>query len=79
MNRAGTTWAAGYASLNNDGRLLKFSSTGTRIWAQYLDPDGSTRTYFHGLCLWGSESLAVVGSTTNAETRTDLLVAKYVR
>jgi hypothetical protein len=79
VDRAGTTWAAGYTSLNNSGRLLKYDATGTRIWAQYLDVDGSTRNYFGGLCLWGSGSLAVVGSTTSDATRTDLLVAKYVR
>ena len=79
VDRAGTTWAAGYTSLNNSGRLLKYGPTGTRIWAQYLDVDGSTRNYFQGLCLWGTGSLAVVGSSTNGETRTDLLVARYVR
>ncbi len=79
VDRAGTTWAAGYTSLNNSGRLLKYGPTGTRIWAQYLNLDGSTRNYFQGLCLWGTGSLAVVGSSTNGETRTDLLVARYVR
>lgn len=47
--------------------------------AQYLALEGKTRTYFHGLCLWGSGSLAVAGSGANDETNAELLVAKYVR
>jgi hypothetical protein len=79
VNRAGTIWAAGYTNFNNSSRLLKYSATGVRLWTKYLSPDGSTRNYFTSICLWGSGSLAVVGSSTNDETKTDLLVARYVR